>query len=217
MCPENPVGYAQLSYVYMNDYWLDNTKSPRETLEKGYELAKKALAIDDSIPIAHIMLSSIYQYKREYDKAIAEGERAVALDLSGSGSYSTYATALLVACRPNEAIPMFQKAIRLNPNVSGTTFVYLGNALRNAGRFEEAISAYKKGIQRAPDYIVAHIGLGTTYSLMGREKEARAEAEEILRINPKFSLDYFAKTGAPYKDQSQIDKIINAMRKAGLK
>jgi adenylate cyclase len=217
MCPENPVGYAQLGYVYLDDYWLDNTKSPRETLEKGYELAKKALAIDDSIPIAHIMLSSIYQYKREYDKAIAEGERAVALDLSGSGSYSTYATALLVACRPNEAIPMFQKAIRLNPNISGITFVMLGHALRNAGRFEEAVPAYKKGIQRAPDYIVAHIGLGTAYSLMGREKEARAEAEEILRINPKFSLDYFAKTGAPYKDQSQIDIIINAMRKAGLK
>ena len=52
---------------------------------------------------------------------------------------------------------------------------------------------------------------------MGREKEARAEAEEVLRINPKFSLDYFVKTAAPYKDQSEIDKIINAMRKAGLK
>jgi adenylate cyclase len=217
MCPENPVSYAQLGYVYLDDYWLDNTKSPRETLEKGYELAKKALAIDDSIPVAHIMLSSIYQYKRDYDKAIAEGERAVALDPGGSGSYSVYATALLVACRPNEAIPMFQKAIRLNPNVSGTTLVMLGHALRNAGRFEEAVLVYKKGIQRAPDYVVAHIGLGTAYSLMGREKEARAEAEEILRINPKFSLDYFAKTGAPYKDQSQIDKITNAMRKAGLK
>ena len=52
---------------------------------------------------------------------------------------------------------------------------------------------------------------------MGREKEARAEAEEILRINPKFSLDYFAKKSAPYKNQSEIDKVVNAMRKAGLK
>ena len=112
---------------------------------------------------------------------------------------------------------MYQKAIRLNPNASAMTFVSLGHALRNAGRFEEAVSAYKKGIQRAPDFIMAHIGLGTTYSLMGREKEARAQAEEVLRINPKFSLDYFAKTGAPYKDQSQIDTIVNAMRKAGLK
>ena len=131
-------------------------------------------------------------------------------------SYFTYASTLLFACRPEEAIPMFQKAIRLNPNAATITFVYLGMALADAGRFEEAVSAYKKGIQRAPDYIVAHIGLVTTYSLMGREKEARAEAEEVLRINPKFSLDYFAKT-VPLKDQSQIDKGVNAMRKAGLK
>jgi len=217
MCPENPVGYAQLSEVYLMDYRLRNTKSPRETLEKAEELAKKALAIEGSIPIARIMLRAVYSYKREYDKAIAEGERAVALDPSGSVAYSQYAIALLMACRPEEAIPMFQKAIRLNPNATAGTFVMLGHALRNAGRFEEAVPAYKKGIQRAPDFIVAHIGLGTTYSLMGREKESRAEAEEVLRINPKFSLDYFAKSSAPYKDQSEIDKVVNAMRKAGLK
>jgi hypothetical protein len=52
--------------------------------------------------------------------------------------------------------------------------------------------------------------------MMGREKEARAEAAEVLRINPKSSLDSLAKM-LPYKDQSQNDKVINALRKAGLK
>ena len=52
--------------------------------------------------------------------------------------------------------------------------------------------------------------------MMGREKEARVEAAEVLRINPKFSLDSWAKTFR-YKDQSQKDKIVNALRKAGLK
>jgi hypothetical protein len=51
---------------------------------------------------------------------------------------------------------------------------------------------------------------------MGREKEARDEAEEILRINPKFSLAYIAKV-FKYKDQSETDKYLNALRKAGLK
>ena len=217
MCPENPVGYARLSFVYLNDYWLGNAKSPRETLKKAEELVKKALAIDDSIPIAHIMLCVVYYRKRQYDKAIAEAERAVALDPSGWGSYSVYGDTLLAAGRPKEAIPMLQKAIRLNPNAMSMTFVFLGNAFRMAGRFEEAVLAYKKGLQRAPDSIPAHINLGTTYSLMGRDNEARAEAEEVLRINPKFSLDYFAKTSAPFKDQAEIDKIVNAMRKAGLK
>ena len=52
--------------------------------------------------------------------------------------------------------------------------------------------------------------------MTGREKEARAEAAEVLRINPKFSLDYLAKAN-PYKDQSKRDEVVNALRKAGLK
>ena len=84
------------------------------------------------------------------------------------------------------------------------------------GHFEEAVPAYKKSLQRAPDNILARLQLAATYSMMGREKEARAEAAEVLRINPKFSLDLYAKR-LPLKDQSEIDKLINAWHKAGLK
>jgi adenylate cyclase len=84
------------------------------------------------------------------------------------------------------------------------------------GRYEEAVSAYKKAIQRAPNNLWSHILLTATYSMMGREKEARAEATEVLRIDPKFSPDFFAKT-TPLKDQSEIDKVVKALRKAGLK
>ena len=87
---------------------------------------------------------------------------------------------------------------------------------RLTGRFEEAVSAYKKSIQRGPNNIFAHIQLAVTYIVMGREKEARAEAAEVLRINPKFSLDSYAKVLA-YKDQSVNDRIVAALRKAGLK
>ena len=52
--------------------------------------------------------------------------------------------------------------------------------------------------------------------MMGRENEARAEAAEVLRINPKFSLDFFAKTSL-IKDQSVRDKVFNALQKAGSK
>jgi len=81
-----------------------------------------------------------------------------------------------------------------------------------AGRFEETVLEFKKALQDAPDNLFAHLGLAGTYGLMGREEEARAEAAEVLRINPKFSLDNFAKI-VP-KDQSDF---INALRKAGLK
>ena len=216
MCPENPMGYVELGWVYHHDYWLGNTKSPRETIEKSMELAQKALAMDDSIADAHGLLCALYLTKREYDKAVAEGERAVALNPGGTSVLVSYAASLAVAGRPEEAIPLFQKAIRLNP--FGPSYLYreFGEALRDTGRFEEAVSAFKKAIQLTPDDIIAHHGLAATYIMMGREEEARAEAAEVLRINPKFSVDSFAKILA-YKDQSQKDKLINALRKAGLK
>jgi adenylate cyclase len=128
-----------------------------------------------------------------------------------------YAISLYLAGRAEEAIPFFQKAIRLSP--FGPTQIYreFGAALRLTGRFEEAVWALKKAIQIAPDNINAHVTLAATYSMMGRESEARAEAAEVLRINPKFSMDHHAKNLANYKDQSQNDKFLNALRKAGLK
>jgi adenylate cyclase len=216
MCPENPMGYLNLGWVYQHDYWLGNTKSPQETLEKGIELAQKALAMDDSIADAHGLLCRLYACKGEYDKALPEGERAVALNPSGWGVLTNYGNSLMFAGRPEEAIPLFQKVIRLNP--FGPAFIYLnlGSALRMTGRFEESVSAFKKAIQVAPDTVAFHSGLAATYIMMGREKEARAEAAEVLRINPKFSLDSFAKT-LSYKDQSVNDRIVAALRKAGLK
>ncbi len=82
---------------------------------------------------------------------------------------------------------------------------------------EETLSAYKKAIQIAPDDIFSRIGLAVIYSEMGREKEARAEAAEVLRLNPKFSVDSHAKFIAVRFDQLRIDRIVNALRKAGLK
>ncbi len=217
MCPENPVSYALLGQVYMQDAILGNTKSPRETLWKGEELEKKALAMDDSLPVAHFLLTGFHLARRDYDNAIAEGERAVALDPGGSYAYFQHGSALLFACRPEEAIPVLQKAVRLNPNAEAYNLLFLGNALMMTGRLGEAVSVVKKAVQRAPDYIPAHLCLVGSYMRMGREKEARTEAQEVLRINPKFSVDYFARTVLVYKDQSVTDKIVNTWRKAGLK
>ena len=214
LCPENPIGYAQLGMAYRLSAILDNSTPYREDIKKAKELIEKALAIDDTLADAHIQLSIIYRAERAYDKSIAEGKRAVELDPSGSAAYKWYGAALLFASQPEEALPLIQKAIRLNPNADAFTFVFLGHAFRNTGQLEEAVSAYKKALQRAPDHLIAHIALTTVYSLMGRDEEARAEAQEVLRINPKFSLGPFKKKALVFKDKSENDMVINAMTKA---
>jgi len=219
MCPEVPMAYLLMANVHSLDYWFGSTTSPRESVDKAIELVQKALAMDDTIAEAHGFLGSLYTQKREYEKGIAQGERAVALNPGDPTVIAYYAMSLNFAGRSEEAITLLEKAIRLNPVGSHYNHIsshQLGNALMLTGRYEEAVSAYKKVIQRTPNYIWAHVMLAATYSMMGRETEARAEAAEVLRINPKFSLDFWAKTSL-IKEQSVKDKVFEALHKAGLK
>jgi adenylate cyclase len=217
MCPEVPMAYLLMAYVHSNDYWFGTTESPRESIEKAIELIQKALSLDDTLAEARGFLGFLYTQKREYEKGIAEGERSVALNPGVANVLAYYAMSLNFAGRSEEAIPLLQKAIRLNPLNSFLNYYNsLGNALMFTGRYEEAVSAYKEAIQRMPDYAWSHLQLAATYSMMGREKEAQTEAAELLSINPKFSLDFWAKTSL-VRDQSIKNRIFNALRKAGLK
>jgi adenylate cyclase len=225
MCPEAPGSYVLMGYVHLWEFILrfrslfGDSPQGQESIEKGIEMAQKALALDDSSSAAHSLLCLMYARKREYDKAITEGERAVALDPSGAYAHEAYAIILNNAGRSEEAVSIFRKAIRLNPRgATATTYNAFGAALWRTERFEEAVLANKTAVQRAPDNIYAHTGLAANYIWLGREKEARAEVEEVLRLNPKFSLEFMGKAmDSVFVDQAQNNRFIDALRKAGLK
>lgn len=215
MCPENPVGYVLLAWVHQMAYWVGSGKSPQDSIEKGMEIVKKAITMDDSIGRAHALLGNFYALKREHDKAIFEGDRAIGLDPGDAESKLWYAVSLNYVGRSEEAIQLYQQAIRLNPFASTGYFVNFAATLRDAKRFEEAVWACRRAIQSEPNNIFAHLHLAGIYIMMGRDKEARAEAAEVLRINPKFSLAFWAKV-LPYQDRSVADNLINVLREAGL-
>ncbi|UCE33104.1 MAG: tetratricopeptide repeat protein, partial [Deltaproteobacteria bacterium] len=150
-----------------------------------------------------------------YEEAIAEGERAVALNPNGADAHAHLAMTLGYVGRREEATALFKKAIRLNPMPPNWYLTHLAFTYRLTGKNEEAIATFRKVLQRNPDDLWAQIGLAISYSMGGQEEEARAEAAEVLRIDPKFSLDYFAKT-LPYKNQADTETAIDALRKAGL-
>ena len=81
---------------------------------------------------------------------------------------------------------------------------------------EKAIETLKKAVQRNLDDILAHIYVAACYSSSGRDAEASASAKEVLRINPKFNIESYAKQ-LPYKNKTDIEREVAALRKAGLK
>ncbi len=116
-----------------------------------------------------------------------------------------------------EALSMAKKAIALKPTPDAFFYETLGRAYCMMGEYKDAIAALKKAISLWPEYVYEHIDLTEIYSLAGRMKEARAEAEEVLKINPKITLEDIAKSG--YYNFQKVDKerFINALRKAGFK
>jgi len=74
----------------------------------------------------------------------------------------------------------------------------------------------KQYLSHYPNILGAHLTLAAVYSELGREAEARAEAAEVLRINPQFSLEVH-KQRVPIKDPAVLERHLAALRKAGLK
>jgi len=65
-------------------------------------------------------------------------------------------------------------------------------------------------------YATVGLSLAILYVALGKEEDARAEAEEILKLVPNFSVEVWGQRN-PNKDQAQIERDMAALRKAGLK
>ena len=204
--------YARVSITYWWE-WLAQWSQDPQTLERAFTLAQKAIALNDALPVAHIVLGLVYQSKRQYDQAIAEATRAITLDPNGAGSYLWLGVFLASAGRPQEAIGLIEKAMRLNPRYPALYLNNLGFAYHLMGRYEEAIAIYKSALSRDPYFFAAHFNLAAAYGELGREAEAQAEVVEILRVIPHFSLEAFSQR-VLIKDP---ERYLAALRKAGLK
>jgi adenylate cyclase len=214
--PDYPRPHVMLGWTHLTDVMDGWSKSPEESIIRSLEYAQKALFIDNSQADAYALLGNVYLFQRQFDKAIEEGERAVVLNPNGADYQVWLAMILTSAGRPGEAIDLVKKAIRLNPFAPNWYFYSLGNAFFVLGQYGEAAEAYQKAIQRSPDFLLVRIGLAASFGALGHEEEARAAAIEVLRIDPKFTLERFAH-GLLYKDQNDADRYLDALRKAGLK
>jgi TolB-like protein/Tfp pilus assembly protein PilF len=210
--PEYAMAYRALAAGHRMDVYLGASKSPKQSMGTCRKLLEKAIELDPNYAEALAALGFTYSGMGKHDKAVATAERAVALDPNAADIHTLYAHTLRFANRPEEAIPEYKKAIRLNPIPPGYYLFGLGMSYSLAGQHQEAIKWCEKSVRQDPDSFMANLILTAVYSMAGRDEDARAQAEEVLRLNPKYHLERSRKRAtARYKD-----KWFAALSKAGL-
>jgi adenylate cyclase len=213
-------GYARaaaaLSRTHSDAYVepLDGDYLNSAALDRAFELAKTAVRLDPRLPMAHAELGYVLVWKRQHDTAIAEFERALALNPNFIDS--RFALVLTLAGEPARAIEALEASMRLDPFAPPDYWSFtMGLANYMLKRYGEAVRWLRESALRLPNPQVLHVCLASAYAQLGRLEEATKEAAELLRINPGFTIERW-KHVLVYKDPKDVEHRIDGMRKAGL-
>jgi adenylate cyclase len=215
MDPGYAEAYAWLGYTYRQEWWSQWNPAP-QSLEQALALAQRARALDDSLPLAHGLLAGVYLHQKQHEQALAAAERALALAPNSALGCALLGSTLNFVGRSEEAVGMVEKALRLDPRSPVFYLWTLGQTYRLLGRYEEAIAAQKRTLTVNPNHLPSYVHLASMYGELGREEEARAAATEILRLSLHFSIEAL-RPRLPYKDPAVVERILDGLRKAGLK
>ena len=217
--PEYSYVWTSLAWTHVIDAWFGFGKSPAESLRQAAELAEKAASFDGNQSELHSLWSAVYLTRKQYEKAVAEGRIAVELGPNNALSHVLFAYVMLFAGNFDEAVLLAERAVRLTPYCPDWYLPILGQAYRQAGRYEEAFATFNKGLDTALKNngipVASLIGLVDVCMQLGREKQAREYAAELLKVSPTFSFKYFSNI-FPYKNPAHLERILSNLRKAGL-
>ncbi|MHC5076203.1 MAG: adenylate/guanylate cyclase domain-containing protein [Planctomycetota bacterium] len=213
--PGFAIAYTALGFTYFHD-WTFGWSTDTQSLDHAFELAQKTLDLEESLPLGCHLLGKVYLWKKQYEKAITELEKAITLSPNYADHLVGLGYILNFAGRPTESIGLVKKAMRLNPIYPAFYLWELGHAYFLTGRYEKAIETLNRILDRNLDFMPAHLLLAASYSKLEREEEAQAEVAEVEKLSPQVSL-VGLRQRLPYKDQEVLERLYDSMRKAGLK
>jgi adenylate cyclase len=216
--PNYGIAYRVLALIYCDEIFFRTTKTPEESLQKAEQMAQKALEVDPGYP-PYTVWSHISRFKKNYDDAISNAKKGVAQEPNEPYRYYFLSNALRDANLFKDAIPPMETALQLAKFrpinfLNCLAWCYFGNE-----QFNEANKLWNEVLHRYGKSIYAYFsywGLAASCELTGDHERATWAAENLLRINPKFSLDASYKNSS-FKDGPFKEKVYEAFRKAGLK
>ena len=211
--PKYAAAYAWLGQAYFNMAGFGWTEFPDDMLARAEENARKALSLDPENLAAHRVLSRVHSAALQYELALVETQRAIALNSSDAESHAARGNALLWVGRIDEAIVALETAFSLDSNLAADDAFQLGLAYYLSRRLEDAVRFLEREALRNPDYIYTSVVLAAAYGQLGRTSDARRMAEEVRRRLPMFDARTF---GSRLQNRAQHDYLTEGLAKAGL-
>src|SRR5713226_3324330 len=210
--------YMQLGYHYFLGFGFQGSQyGGPDALDRAIRLEQQAIGLDDANAVAHALLGRLYLSRRRYDESAAEVERAIALLAPGSAFGNFWvAFTLSRSGKPAESLMYVEKAERLDPQSRGLYEFERGNDYVLLGRYREAAAVLRAYLVSWPNNQSGRLELVVAYIELNLPEEARAQAAEVMRISPHFSIEGQKKINA-LKDQSVTEHWAADWRKAGLK
>ena len=157
-------------------------------------LAQKALALDPTTTSAYRVLAMINLFRKRYDLALGQIDRALEVNPSDADSYQVRGTVLVWAGRAAEGLTWLEGALRFD-RADGNTALGLGMAYYFLGRYPEAVEACDRALARSPGRNIALLGrpvLAAAYAQLDRRQDAEQERTVMMRMAPFLSAERFA-------------------------
>jgi len=206
---------AVLSWTHFHPYFepFDGDYLSPAALNRAFELAETAVHLDPRLPLARAQLGFVLIFKRQHDAAIAEFERAFALNPNFIDYH--YPRALIHVGEPGKAIEVVQANMRLDPFPQISAFGPMAMANYMLRRYGEAVRLARECASRLPNLQWPHLLLAAAHAQVGQLEEARAEAAEVLRVNPGFTIGGYKRL-VVHKDPKDVEHRLDGLRRAGL-
>ena len=185
-----------------------------KTLDRAEERIARAVDLDVNYSMAHTVVGMIHLARRQHADAIAQAEKAVEMESTGE-NLGMLARILKDAGRPDEALRVLSRLTQVMPFTPAPYYWFEGDTYRLLGQNEKAIAAFEQMRKMQGNAWQVPLFLAAIYSEMGRQEEARNEVEALLKLDPDYTLRRL-KIFATYSDPAESERIISALREAGL-
>jgi adenylate cyclase len=216
--------WAGLALSYMDEHWSGWTSSPQAAAERSFELAQKAVTVDERESRAHLALAEAHLYARgDFDRALIEIEKASELNPNDYTTYCMKSWLLALDGQTTEGIACSNTAFRLNPFAAYDCRIGQFLACFAAGAYDDALKALQN-ISPARGKVQAclaacHAKLGRTSEaseiMKAFVEEARSEIKNFPGEDAEAWRAYWAKY-FPFRAASIFEDLMDAMRDAGL-